>query len=232
MEQEIYSHPTAYDTLYQWIDYEEEVEFVLEQSKRRGIGEGSALIVGCGTGNHARHLSQNGFDVLGVDPQVEMLDRAREKSNARFATDSLPDLDVEDEFDLVWAPYNVLQYLDEDELHCGLRSLANVVAESGVLVFDVGEIRPMESPDFRITADENTMCAHLTQTHPLSENRVQRNTIFFIGDDWFFDRHTLSNFDPDAIEEALYDLEFTVQTREGYGETSKYDETVFVASKR
>lgn len=232
MEQEIYSHPRAYDLLYQWIDYEAEVAFVLDRSEQRGVEEGSALIVGCGTGNHARHLTRHDFDVVGVDPQIEMLERARKKSNARFAVDSLPDLDVEDEFELVWAPYNVVQYLDEDELHSGLRSLANVVAESGVLVFDLGEIRPMESPDFRISADEDATCAHLTQTHRIAENRVQRNTIFFVGDDWFFDQHTLSNFDLATVEEALRNLEFDVRTYEGYGKMSKYDETVFVASKR
>jgi malonyl-CoA O-methyltransferase len=41
------------------------------------------LDVGCGTGRHALPLAAQGAEVVGLDPTAEMIDRAREKAQAR-----------------------------------------------------------------------------------------------------------------------------------------------------
>lgn len=230
VEQEIYSHPDVYDALYRSKDYEGEVEFVLAQLKKRGIDGTTALVVGCGTGTHSVHLRRRGLDVLGVDPNPEMIDRAREKSDATFRVDSLPDLEVEGKFDLVWAPYNVIEYVSCDEVIPAVQSLANTVAEPGILVLDAGEVETSDSPSFRMVNGSEETCAQLFQYVEIDEMRARMDAIVFTSDDWFFDRHTLLNVPDETIASTLREAGFDVTTHDGYGPEGLYHSTVFLAS--
>lgn len=62
------------------------------------------LDVGCGTGISARMFAARGFEVLGIDPNEPMLDRARERGGARYAIGRAEATGQPDHhFDLVYA---------------------------------------------------------------------------------------------------------------------------------
>jgi ubiquinone/menaquinone biosynthesis C-methylase UbiE len=62
-----------------------------------GLPPGSALDAACGTGRHARHLVELGYEVVGIDLTPEMLDHARRAvPNATFVEGDLTDLPAED----------------------------------------------------------------------------------------------------------------------------------------
>ena len=58
--------------------------------KRHGIRKGTVIEVGCGSGILARHLSDAGYDVVGLDVSAAMIRLARVKApRARFRVGSL-----------------------------------------------------------------------------------------------------------------------------------------------
>ncbi|HWX24923.1 MAG TPA: methyltransferase domain-containing protein [Vicinamibacteria bacterium] len=58
------------------------VDWILEES---GVPpKGRVADVGCGTGISARLFAERGLEVVGIDPNEEMLDRARQAGGARF----------------------------------------------------------------------------------------------------------------------------------------------------
>ncbi|MFX0095488.1 MAG: class I SAM-dependent methyltransferase, partial [Candidatus Hodarchaeota archaeon] len=70
-----------YDLLYQWKNYEKEVNDFLHLSKETlGRPLTSLLDLGCGTGNHVIHFARKGISVVGVDLSEEELEIARKKT--------------------------------------------------------------------------------------------------------------------------------------------------------
>lgn len=73
----------AYDTFMDNVPYEEWVEFIKEKLGQYGIKKGIMLDLGCGTGTLTGLLSAEGYDMIGVDSSIEMLDIAKEKFGDR-----------------------------------------------------------------------------------------------------------------------------------------------------
>ena len=74
----------AYDTLYQETDYDAECSLIRQVFSEFGPRRISTVLdLGCGTGNHAIRLAAHGFDVIGVDCSVPMLEIGRKKAADR-----------------------------------------------------------------------------------------------------------------------------------------------------
>lgn len=74
----------VYDELMDNVPYEEWAQFILNLLQDRKITEGLVLELGCGTGKLMTLLGKAGFDMIGVDNSVEMLQIAREKTSQDF----------------------------------------------------------------------------------------------------------------------------------------------------
>lgn len=78
------------------------------------LGVGSVLDAGCGTGRVAIELDRRGLDVAGIDLDVSMLDRARQKApelSWDCADLSDPRLDLGRQFDAVVMAGNVMIFV-------------------------------------------------------------------------------------------------------------------------
>jgi ubiquinone/menaquinone biosynthesis C-methylase UbiE len=97
---------------------------------------GRALDAACGTGRHARHLVELGWEVLGIDVTPEMLSRAAATvPEARFAEADLRGVPAEDEsFDLVVCGLALAHLADLDP---GVAELTRVLKPGGRLVASV-----------------------------------------------------------------------------------------------
>ena len=251
MEQALYAHPEAYDALYAEKDYEGEVAFVIDRFEALGNGGSAALVVGCGTGGHSVHLVERGFDVVGIDPNPAMIERAREKVDASFRVGGLPDLDVEGSpgveglsgvqepsgvegpFDLVWAPYTVLNYLEPDEVGPAVRALSAATADDGVVVVDVGDFHATDAPAFQVADGPGGGCARLSQFRRVDDDHVRMDALVFFDGEWFADRHVVTDVDPGAVAHEFTALGYSVETHDWYGSpTSMDDPTVIVAHGR
>ena len=72
---DLYKHPEQYDREH--LGDEEDIGFYLSLSRR--LAPRRVLELGCGTGRITLPLAQLGFDVVGLDNQLEMLQKAEER---------------------------------------------------------------------------------------------------------------------------------------------------------
>jgi SAM-dependent methyltransferase len=114
------------------------------------IGARTILELGCGTGNDAARLAQNGFSVTAVDLSSEAIDRARARfgSEAEFlvADVSAPLPFPNASFDVVMA--NVALHMFSDTVTRSVfAEIGRVVRPGGLLLFHVNAIedRPLRA---------------------------------------------------------------------------------------
>jgi ubiquinone/menaquinone biosynthesis C-methylase UbiE len=74
------SFARVYDTFMDNVPYEKWAEDYTAIMKNHGIEDGIVLDLGCGTGSLSILLQKKGYDMIGVDYSMDMLDIAREKS--------------------------------------------------------------------------------------------------------------------------------------------------------
>ncbi|MEE1228760.1 MAG: methyltransferase domain-containing protein [Lachnospiraceae bacterium] len=70
----------VYDELMDNVPYEEWGKFIREKLVEDGISDGLALDLGCGTGKMTMLMGSYGYDMIGVDSSIDMLEIAREKA--------------------------------------------------------------------------------------------------------------------------------------------------------
>src|ERR1700677_3975576 len=72
---DLYKHPEEYDREH--LGDDEDIGFYLSLSRR--LAPRKVLELGCGTGRIALPLAELGFEVIGLDNQPEMLQKAEER---------------------------------------------------------------------------------------------------------------------------------------------------------
>ena len=88
------SFAQVYDLFMDNVPYEEWCEYLKEQLSSYGIEDGLILDLGCGTGKMTRRMADFGYDMIGVDNSMEMLEIAREFDESEIAYSE--DIDLED----------------------------------------------------------------------------------------------------------------------------------------
>ncbi len=73
------SFARVYDELMDNVPYGEWSGFIVSYLKEKQIGKGLVLELGCGTGKLMELLASAGYDMIGVDSSIDMLQIAREK---------------------------------------------------------------------------------------------------------------------------------------------------------
>lgn len=112
------------------------VEEVLLERYRDALG-GSVLELGCGAGRLTGHLIERAGAVLGVDISPAMVAHCRERyPGATFAVGDLLELSAfaGAAHDVVVAPFNVLDVLDDPERKSVLRQIGSLLAVDGLLI--------------------------------------------------------------------------------------------------
>ena len=143
---EHYDDPDYYDRTYR--ARRDDVEFYRATARRLG---GPVLELGVGSGRVALELARDGHAVVGLDPSLPMLERARERArDIPAAKLSLRQGDMRafalrKRFALVIAPFNVLMHLYEpDDFARCFACVARHLAPGGRFVFDVRVPQPRE----------------------------------------------------------------------------------------
>jgi ubiquinone/menaquinone biosynthesis C-methylase UbiE len=165
-----------------------DVAFWQRMARRTG---GRVLELGCGTGRVSLPVGRTGVRFFGIDRSAPMLARARQRvRRARLAGSihllrgdirSLPFHDAA-RFDLVMAPYGILQSLvRESDLAATLAAVARVLGRGGVFGLDL-------VPDLPVWAEYRRQVrfrgwlrkgrTHVTLVESVSQDRAKRLTIF------------------------------------------------------
>jgi SAM-dependent methyltransferase len=119
------------------------------------LGPATALDAGCGTGRVAVELARRGVDVVGVDADADMLERARRRTPAlTWVLADLAELALDRCFDVVVMAGNVLPFADPPARAAVVARCAAHVAPGGRLVVGAGL-----QPGWPTTADLDGWCA-------------------------------------------------------------------------
>ena len=168
------------------------------------------LDVACGTGAHLEHLRSR-FEVVGVDLDPAMLQRARERLpgvtllEADFRTFALGRT-----FDVVSCLFGSIGYAEgEVELRAALGSMAAHLAPGGVLIVD-GWLRPEAWRDGVVqvvVAEDGPRRIVRVGRSRLEGRRAHLEMHHLVADaggvEYLVDRHRLTLFAPEEYESAL-----------------------------
>lgn len=115
---------------------------VVAELRGRGVVDGLAVDVGCGSGVTARRLILAGYDVLGMDPSQDMLALARRRApRATFRRGSFLDTDLPTECVAVTAIGEVLNYhfaaAAAEDLGDFFARARSALRPGGLLVIDI-----------------------------------------------------------------------------------------------
>jgi rhodanese-related sulfurtransferase len=100
-----------------------------------GFGATRILDAGCGTGRIAIELVTRGHDVVGVDLDADMVAAARRKMpSMTWLVDDLGRMQLDDRFDLIAMPGNVMIFCDPDDRRLIVHNMAAHLLPGGRLV--------------------------------------------------------------------------------------------------
>jgi ubiquinone/menaquinone biosynthesis C-methylase UbiE len=104
-----------YDLIYDFKDYENESRQIVNLIKREHPAARSILDVGCGTAEHAKHLSRT-YQVDGIDIASGFIDIARNKvPTGRFWVADMSAFEVGIRYDVVQCLFSSIGYLTQPE---------------------------------------------------------------------------------------------------------------------
>ena len=133
------SFARVYDELMDNVPYEKWAARILQLLKKQGIGSGLALELGCGTGKMTRLLREAGFDMIGVDSSVDMLQIAREQSPADclFLLQDMREFELYGTVAVTVSVCDSVNYiLDPEDLRTVFCLVNNYLDPGGLFLFD------------------------------------------------------------------------------------------------
>lgn len=123
-----------YDKFYQNKNYRKETEFL----KNFINANDKILDVGCGTGIHAALLTDNGFEVDGLDLNKEMLEIAKTRLKTNLYWQNILEIDISKKYNMIISMFAVFNHLkDTDELMRGLMNLKQLLHDGGKIIIDL-----------------------------------------------------------------------------------------------
>lgn len=104
------------------------------------VPDGAAILdLCCGTGQLARFLSEEGYDVTGIDGSEEMLNYARENApGVEFICDDARSFNLSPSFDLVTSFFDSLNHvMTIEELMAVFKNVYSCLVKEGLFIFDM-----------------------------------------------------------------------------------------------
>jgi SAM-dependent methyltransferase len=138
-EQSLYRELAPYyDRVYDWKDYDADIERLLAIIHDRKSSPGNRLLdIGCGTGAHIARLVDN-FDCTGIDINEDMLKVAREKvPTASFMKGDMATFDLDMKFDIIISMFGTIGYVSSlDMIQRVVDNIEAHLATGGVAVLE------------------------------------------------------------------------------------------------
>lgn len=146
------SFAEVYDLFMDNVPYEEWADYLMEIFAENGVQDGIMLDLGCGTGKLARLFAKRGFDMIGVDNSMDMLEIAKQAQGEEADSTILYLCQDMREFELygtvrgIYSACDCLNYiLEEDELLQVFRLVNNYLDPGGIFIFDMNTPYKYES---------------------------------------------------------------------------------------
>ena len=134
------SFAQVYDLFMDNVPYDEWCDYLEEQLHKEGIRDGLLLDLGCGTGKMTRIMAQKGYDMIGVDNSMDMLDIARDNSgdNILYLLQDMQEFELYGTVRAVYCACDSLNYItSEEEILSVFQLVNNYLDPKGVFLFDI-----------------------------------------------------------------------------------------------
>ena len=179
------SFAQVYDLFMDNVPYEAWSNYVEEILAQEGICDGILLDLGCGTGKMTRIMAEKGFDMIGIDNSMEMLDMAREyeydreeDSGILYLLQDMREFELYGTVRAVYSACDCLNYImEEDELLTVFRLVNNYLDPKGLFIFDMNTSYKYE---------------HLLAENTIAENREEGS---FIWENYYDKEEQVNEYD-------------------------------------
>lgn len=130
-----------YDLLYHDKDYASEVNYIDSLIKKYKSGGKTILEFGCGTGIHAKLLTEIGYNIQGIEKSPAMVELANQRNvnnNFSILLGDISETVFNQKYDSVISLFHVISYINENEqLLKVFKNARNHLNERGLFIFDV-----------------------------------------------------------------------------------------------
>ena len=166
----------VYDLLYGEKDTLAEAQWIATTLESHGCPpSGRLLEFGSGTGRHARILADRGYQVTGVEPSPDMLERAEPHPRVTYLHGDTASTSLDETCDAVLALFHVMSYHTSlPELHGFFDTASRHLVSGGLFAFDVWFTPAVHSlvPEARVLKKANSHIS-VTRTATPTEDIAQ-----------------------------------------------------------
>ncbi len=134
------SFAQVYDLFMDNVPYEEWADFLHGLLKQYGIEDGLLLDLGCGTGKLTSCMADKGYDLIGVDNSMEMLQIAKEQGNQDilYLLQDMREFELYGTVRAVYSACDSMNYiLSEEDMLSVFRLVNNYLDPDGIFIFDM-----------------------------------------------------------------------------------------------
>ena len=209
----------VYDDLMEDVPYDEWCGKILDRLKKENITDGLVLDLGCGSGTMTEMLADAGYDMIGIDISVEMLEQAEDKKTASghdilYICQDMREFELYGTVRAVVSVCDCLNYItDKDELVKVFRLVNDYLDPHGIFLFDFNTVHKYRDVIGDATIAENRDdCSFIWENFYDEETGINEYdlTLFIksAGDDSsiykrFDETHFQRGFELDEIKAAL-----------------------------
>lgn len=207
------SFASVYDLFMDNVPYEEWCAFLCKMLAQHGITDGPVLDLGCGTGKMTRLMSEQGYDMTGIDNAAEMLQIAAMEPGEvpiLYLLQDMQDLELDGCVRAVYSVCDCVNYvLDEEELQQAFSRVHEYLEEDGVFIFDVNTsykyTKLLAENTFAESRDEGSF---IWDNYYDEEERINEYdlTLFIPEGDELYRRYTETHYQRNYETETLLKL--------------------------
>lgn len=168
----------VYDQFMDNVPYGQWAKYMIQTLKEHNVSEGLVLELGCGTGKMTRLLSEAGYDMIGVDSSVDMLEIAAQAADGKkeqtilYLNQDMREFELYGTVRAVVSCCDSLNYiLEEEELSDVFSLVYNYLDPGGVFIFDINTIYA-----YRDILGERSICENRESCSFIWENYYHEET--------------------------------------------------------
>ncbi len=189
-----------YDHVNEEIDYSKWADFIEDAVKRFGIPKTKLVLdLACGTGSMTIELAKRGYDMIGVDLSVEMLNVARARAydedisaSILWLCQDMTEFELYGTVDLVVCCLDSINHLTSNkDLEKCFALVKNYLDPNGIFVFDIngrGKFERVYADKSYVVEDGDSFCVWQNFYNPKSKNCDFCITMFEENDDGTYTR--------------------------------------------